>query len=437
MITSKVKFPIGNDVVSQIVMNVRPEILTEINPAAELDLIPYYTENSGITSFIGVPVFYDDTVMGVLCADTTVTDAYDIRTVGFFGHFTKLIAALVESYIEKYDLSQADRTLSAITNFRRILANKELTINEINESIIESASELIEYSTIGSCCFDDATGDWRITAFKQKHDSDYSLLNKVVQLDSTLIGEAILSARTLYIAPFNDNLARVHPDEENITGGFFAAVPLKSLSNVYGAIFIESKLPLSITSNDLATLEALAENAGSSVEQVMMNHFMQTSSMIDIKTGILTPNALFQRIDEELSRSIDFNGNICLCTFRIDKYASFDPKAFTERMERATVHVIGIIKKHLRYYDIFGKVDENTFGIVLIGMDVQAAKLWAERLRSEIAISILEIMSQRFTLTISMGIASSLGVDSIEVLMNNTRKSLEISVKKGNTVTVF
>ncbi|HPO63953.1 MAG TPA: hypothetical protein PK762_12815, partial [Candidatus Kapabacteria bacterium] len=64
--------PIGQDIISQIYIGSSPEILTEINLPSVTDLIPYYDNPTEIGSFIGVPVFYDKSVHGVLCADSEV-----------------------------------------------------------------------------------------------------------------------------------------------------------------------------------------------------------------------------------------------------------------------------------------------------------------------------------------------------------------------------
>ncbi|MER3329320.1 MAG: GAF domain-containing protein, partial [Candidatus Kapaibacterium sp.] len=97
VINRKSKFIAGNDIVSQIARSMKPEILTDINPAAELDLLPYYNSNSGTNSFIGIPVIYDKNVIGVLTADSKHSDAYDAIMVNFLSHFAKLISGLIRS----------------------------------------------------------------------------------------------------------------------------------------------------------------------------------------------------------------------------------------------------------------------------------------------------------------------------------------------------
>ena len=110
---------------------------------------------------------------------------------------------------------------------------------------------------------------------------------------------------------------------------------------------------------------------------------------------------------------------------------------FKDRMDRALYHVVDIIRRHIRPYDIFGKADSTTFGILQIGMSLSKAKIWAERLRQDIASNVIDIDDRRFTVTVSMGLADTEKADSIDMLVANTRKAIDISLEKTNTVTVF
>ena len=98
--------------------------------------------------------------------------------------------------------------------------------------------------------------------------------------------------------------------------------------------------------------------------------------------------------------------------------------------------MLNLAKSQIRIYDIIGNIADNTYAIALFGISLQEARIWAERLRSEIAISVLEIMSQRFTVTISLGLTQVKESDTIDDIINNAGKALSKSLKKTNAVTV-
>jgi len=436
-ITKKLKFPIGNDIVSQIIKNLKPEILTEINPAAELDLIPYYKQSVGTSSFIGVPVFYDSSIIGIICADSDVVDSYDANTVGFLGHFTKLIGSLLHSYIEKHDLKQNSRTLEAINQFRSISANKNATVDDIIESVVEAATGVFEFTNIGICAFDESVNKWTIKSFRTKDESSDNIQGTIINIRSSLVGKSMTTNNTVWVSPVNDDIVRFNQDEIPGAKGYFVSVPLKTFTNNYGALFVEGISPSSMTSYDVNVLETLGEHAGAALEQIQFYKVLQFSSLIDISTGLYNPPALYQRLEEEFLRSKEIKSKFIFCLVQIDKYASFDPEKYQDRAELVLEHITKVMQKHIRSFDIFGRVDSNTLGIVLIGTNLNESKIWAERVRSEIATTEFNIEKKRFNVTVSMGISESTKADNVEDLISNTRKVLVISAGKTNCVSVF
>ncbi|MBI5325645.1 MAG: GAF domain-containing protein [Ignavibacteriae bacterium] len=436
-ITKKLKFPIGNDIVSQIVKNLKPEILTEINPAAELDLIPYYRQAVGTSSFIGVPVFYDGSIIGIICADSDVADSYDANTVGFLGHFTKLIGSLIHSYIEKHDLKQNSRTLQAINKFRSISANRNATVDDIIESVVDAATGVFEFSNMGICSFDESLNKWTIKSYRTKDAEADNIQGTIINIQSSLVGRSMSSNKTVFITPVDESVIRFNPDESRTAKGYFVSVPLKTFTNNYGALFVEGINPSSMTSYDVNVLETLGEHAGAALEQIQFYKVLQFSSLIDISTGLYNPPALYQRLEEEFFRSKEIKSKFTFCLIHFDKYASFDPEKYQDRAELVIEHITKVIHKHIRSFDIFGRVDSTTLGIVLIGSNLNESKIWAEKVRSEIATSEFKIENKRFNVTVSMGISESAKADNVEDLISNTRKVLEISIGKTNCVSVY
>jgi len=435
-ITPKFKLPIRNDIISQIVLNVKPEILTEINPSAETDLIPYYTRPVGILSFVGVPVFYNKTVIGILCADSGIVDAYDAFTVGFLGHFTKLIGTLVNTYTEKYELQQASRTLNAISSFRKFVSLQNSSLDDIYGSIIESAGKIFDYSVLGICGYNQENESWKISAILAKNEQEQDLIGKEIILSQTLVGEAILSSKTVYITPVMEEQIMFHRKELKYSGGFFVAVPFKSLTNTYGALFVIGKSQSNITSYDIKILETLADNAGSFIEHYLFQHMLQHSSMVD-SGGILNQGAFYSRLEEEMIKSLDSGTSLVLCMFKIDLSAAYNPDKYPDRTERIHNHVVGLVKKYLKVYHPVGKADNDTFAIILTGSKSFEAKQWAERLRGDIAKTHIEIMNKRYYVTISAGLCEASKNDSMETLTENVRLVLKMSEDKSNKVTVF
>ncbi|MBX3043314.1 MAG: GAF domain-containing protein [Candidatus Kapabacteria bacterium] len=433
-IKNRLKFQLNSDIISQIITNGKPQILSEINPAAELDLIPYYKTAASTGSLIGVPVFWGDGIVGVLIADSESKNAYDSSTVAFLGHFTKLVGALVKSYTHKYDLLQASKTLEAITAFHNAESNSKDGNDNIAEMITESLKVLFPNAANGNCGYDSEKDIWRIMAYKG---SGKDCNEMEVQLEDTLLGKAIYECKSIHLKTTEQSkLYRVHKDEHKLEGEFLS-VPIKSKTQIYGAIFIETEASDSLTDFDISVVELIGNQAGNSIEKMYLMNALKTSALTDQFTGLLNPVALYKRLNEEVSRAKDMKSDLALCLFRFDKYASLDPGNFPNRFEYTSQVILERVKRYIKDYDLFGSVDETTYGLVFLGRDATSSRMTAERIRADVANTIIEHGGGRFSVTISMGMASPSKDYEIDVLVKDSMNALERATEAGNQVQIL
>ena len=108
------KFELEDDILSKIVRREEPEILTDITPNAEVDVIRYYNGKLGIKSFVGVPLFYGTSLAGVLGLDSKVNDAFGIETIYSLGRFVRVLSIIISLFEEKFSESQAENRLKSL-----------------------------------------------------------------------------------------------------------------------------------------------------------------------------------------------------------------------------------------------------------------------------------------------------------------------------------
>ncbi len=430
------KFVVANDIVSQIYLAAKPEILSEINPNAELDLIPYYTESVNISSFLGVPVFYNDSVVGVLCVDSKHSDVFDNYSVSILGHFTKLLSGVVYSYAQKYDLLQVARTMDAVNLFQNMLVEEKANIEEVYSILANVVKHIFDIKCAGVVGFDESVNNW-IVKDSICNENLKPLHGQIIDLTNSVISSCLTNANTTVISPVTDEIVRINSNEDELIGGVFVSVPLKTKYSTYGALYFESKHMLNISQFDLNILEVVASHAAHTIEKLHVISMLNTNSLLDPNTGILNPPAFYTRLEEEVKRFKDFEIPIVMCLFQLDKYASYSPEEHSERRERIIYHVINIFRKKIKDYDIIARADENVYSVVMVGVSIEDAQLWAQKIRQEIASTMLEIAGQQFSVTVSMGLAAMDKADSLESFLANTRRVLAKSVQKTNTVNIF
>ncbi len=111
---SKRKFDLEDDILSKIVQKGEPELLTDIPPAAEGDVIRYYDSPQGIRSFAGVPLFFNDELVAIIALDSKVGDAFGIETIYALGRFVRLITMLILIFEEKHSDSISQQRLQGL-----------------------------------------------------------------------------------------------------------------------------------------------------------------------------------------------------------------------------------------------------------------------------------------------------------------------------------
>jgi diguanylate cyclase (GGDEF)-like protein len=433
---TKRKYTLGLDIVSQIAKSGRPEILTEIKPSAQTDLIPYYNGPAGTTSFVGVPVFLNHTVIGVLCADSTQDDAYDEITIGSLGHFTKLISGLTQSYTGKYDLLQRSRALEALTQFRSMVNRPGTTMQQIASALVDSSASVVESQTIGVVLFDRQHDQWTIHNIMSALPGVEQLSGSPVNTESSLIAPTIFRGVTNCVPTVAQGVLRFHEQEGPLHNGFFVAVPLKSTTHCYGALFAEGN-SAELSGRDVAILETIGEQTGILLEQIHVQKMLKKSALVDEASGLLNSGAFIQRLEEELVRATETNVPLVSVLVHIDRYSAVESSLNHGDREELFLHVLSVVRKYVRGYDVVGRVDENIIALAVTGTRDTEVQLWAERLRKEVAISVKEIHKKRYTVTVSIGIAKAIVGDNAESLLTNAGRAMELASAKTNNVVVF
>lgn len=429
--TTERKLPMAMDALSQIARDGRPEIITQISASAETELLPYYARSAGTVSFIGVPVYYGGNVVGILCADSLLEDAYSDITVGFFGQFTKLISGLVSAYTSKYDLLQASSTLEAIEELRQSIDGSALSVQNVARALFSVIIQRMDVSRIGLVSFDAARRAWTLTDARSAMDDDYrGNVGQVVNVSDSAVGSCITTASSV-VRTQEHATTRVFRDEPLLEFGQFVAVPLRTAKECFGSLYLEN-LEASLSSQDIALAEALSEYAATYFEQQHQVETLRGAALLDHSTGVLNAQGFEMRIREEFARAVDYNIPLTVCMLHLDP-----SRSTAEQRQHALLHVLRLVKDQLREYDVVARYADEQIALGLIGYKLQEAQNWTETMRREVASTPVEINGKRLSFTTSIGLAQAEPRDTWDDLIAHTNAALEVSMRSGNKVTVF
>ena len=433
-IINDLKIEIGNDIISQIVQNSKPQILSNINPVAELDLIPYYSKPVGIKSFIGIPIFFEDAIVGVLCADSDVSDVYDLTTATFLGNFSKLVSILFGAYSNYYSAQIAKKTLKLVNRFSELASEKDCNSAQICTLILDLITEFYDFSSLGICIYDDKKQAWFVTSYKSINNNvDENFFKTPILPDTSLIGICISKCQTISLSNVPNEYIRVNKYEPILNNGAFFAIPIKSIVDTYGALFIEGQSDI-LSNVEIDILDAVCNSAGEIFEKIQLTSLFNYYVNVESRTGILTAQAFRKRLNEEVLRSNETNQIISLALIALDKYSTLDT---ANKKLKIFDNIITIVNNYLKPYDAIGRVNADVLGIIFFNKDANTTKLILERIRQYIATQLIDIGTEELVITISAGIATIKQDDTFDIFTSNATMALHSAQKRSNCVQVF
>ncbi len=211
---AKRKFDIEDDILSKIVQKGEPELLSDISPAAESDVIRYYDRGQGIRSFVGVPLFYEGSLIAILAIDAKVGDSFGIETIYSLGRFVRVITMIIQIFEEKHSDSISQQRLKGLLNLIGPETNFDTEENLLT-SMQDAMSELVEWDALVFVYFKPV--EQKFEAFRVNNKTSLKYIGQGLQIDlsGTLVGKAILSGLPVKIDDTSaDNYKRFSKSED-------------------------------------------------------------------------------------------------------------------------------------------------------------------------------------------------------------------------------
>ncbi|MGA7160356.1 MAG: sensor domain-containing diguanylate cyclase [Bacteroidota bacterium] len=440
------KLPIGSDIVSQIALSGKPEIMGQIAANAERDIVPYYASLEEIKSFIGVPVFYpsregERLPVAVLAIDSKADDAYGPETVDLLAKFTKMLSAVLKSSTEKYDLLNESGVLKTEMRFRA-KAFGESEIANIGNALAEEVSTLVPWDALVLILFDGAQKQWVVANVRTRHNHRYVVAKQLLDFHSSVAGKAIKNNAVQDIDDLSKTSEPRFLVNESSLGmarvGSFVAIPIASTNKCYGALTLECREKNSYGSKEISSVSQLTSIAGIAFELREANDIIKEFVVVDESTGTTSKKYFLQRLSEEWQRADDDGSDVSLLLFAISSLNDIVARYGRAGSEAAVARIASILRSSVRPYDVIGRFDHAIFAVVLVKTTSNDAYLWAEKLRSAIASTVVSFEQKTFSVTVTVGICGAAeGMDSNECVSNTVQVLEKAKEAGGNIVRVF
>jgi diguanylate cyclase (GGDEF)-like protein len=443
LVMTEKRFGIENDLVSQVAMTGKPQILGRVNPASEKELLRYYQSPSYVKSALGVPVFFMDRAhgilpVGVIVADSKAEDAFGQETLEVLGRFTKLVSALIKSYTDKYDLLLDSELLSSIRRMQdRVRSDPgEQTILA---ALADEAHRLANWDYLTVAMYADDRHGWSLQKVVNRAGIPYVAPDQLVDAQGSIVGSVIASNKVADITDLaQDNRARFHAAEKLDHAGSFLCVPISTMNRCYGALSLESRNVNQFGGNEVETVYRLVEHAASLLEVLYMNNLVKDYVAVDHLTGSLTRRHFLKTLEDEVRRADDFGTELASVSLAIDGMEELHARYGREGCDVILNETVRILRSNLRPYDVLGRLENDRLGVLLINTAASDGYLWAEKMRKLMASHVITVGPRSFSVTLSAGVCGLSEGMGFDALIAGTTQVLGKALEHGgNLVRVY
>jgi diguanylate cyclase (GGDEF)-like protein len=440
------RFPMGHDLTSKVAESGKPELVTDVNPRTELELLPYYDTPESIKSFVGVPVYFSRTMkqhpvehpVAVIAIDSKAGDEFGEETLTLLGQFTKLISALIKSYTDKYDLLLDSELLRSIRRMQERI-RKSFSLPVIVQALSDETSRLLSWDCLSAVLYDERKHAWVARKVTNRSLEGTILPEQAIDFPDSIVGQTIKRNTHALVDDLETSVVpRYAAGEKGERTGSFISVPISSVNRCYGALNVESRDKYNFSRQDIEMLYRLAENAASALEVLYLQEAINEYVIVDPLSGVYTKKHFLQRLEEELQRADDHALELSVLFISLDRTGEIGERFDQEGLDRVLGTLAKAIRASIRPYDIAGRYAGDRFAVVLLNTAASDAYLWAEKMRKSVAGHVIEVDGKSFSVTVSIGVCGTLEGMKKEELLGNTAAVLNKATEAGgNAVRIF
>ena len=429
--TTARRLNLGSDLISRIAYDGKPEVVSDISAASEGDLVVYYDAVEGIKSFVGVPMFFGGDVIAVLAADSKAQDAFGLETVASIGRFTSLINLLLGSYNQKFDLAADARMLGVLDHLQDGIDNN-LDSYGISTVAAKAASEIMDWDYIAVVLHSPERKSWVVVkSLAKAANLPYISEGVTVDMDGSVLKTALEGSGGIILdAPVSPNY-RFHEKEAINSFGQLCAVPLVTRRAYYGMILVEYRENHQYAAQDLAVLRRIATHAASAIENARLHEYTRKHLLLDEETQTSSRTLLLRRLAEEQARISERGDSAVFFLVKLDSPEDLVQKHGNQRVEDVLFRIGSTLREHVKSYDVVGRFDAATFGVLLMYSSPEDAYLRGEKIRKAVASNVVSHGASNFSISISIAGCTLSQSSDTDHILKLAQQALDRAVADG------
>ena len=162
----------------------------------------------------------------------------------------------------------------------------------------------------------------------------------------------------------------------------------------------------------------------------------RTDAVVDPLTGVSNRRAYDERFQIEYSRWKRNHEPLTLAIMDIDHFKKINDTYGHPIGDKVLKVVAGRIQQQVRESDFFGRIGGEEFAFLLVNSDIENSIEKVEALRKSVAECNFRIKKKKFQVTISIGLATFKGKDTIDTIYSRADEALVIAKQTGRNKTL-
>ncbi len=429
------KFDLEDDILSKIVQKSEPELLSDISPAAEADVIRYYNSPQGIRSFVGVPLFYNKSLIAIIAVDSKVSDAFGIETIYSLGRFVRVITMIIAVFEESHADSVSQQRLKGVLNLigpdSKFESEADLIV-----AIQNSVTSLLHWDAFAFVYYNPVDKKFKIIKILNNTSLKYVGENLEIELTGTLVGKSIVTGMPVKIddTAGGDYIRFSKIESVSFDGSFFC-IPIVYDNQNYGVLCFESLRKNAYNNSDIQFIKGALNIFSYVLHSYSTQLLLKSFLAVDIETKALNADAFKERLAADLYKATQLKIPGSIALIKIDDFLEQESLFDGNPLPKVLVTICEIIRQELTQLNLFGRLGERVFGVYFFNSSAKEVFLWAEKLRVKIARKPIAVVSKQTTYTVSIGVASTNNKINPEEVIYNADLALQKALERGgNTV---
>ena len=429
------KFDIEDDILSKIVQKGEPELLSDISTAAEADVIRYYTTPQAIRSFVGVPLFYEKTLIAIIAVDSKMNDAFGIETIYSLGRFVRVITMLITIFEEKHSDTISQQRLKGLLTL--IQPDKHFeSEEEMYSSIQNCAIYLLHWDAFVFIYFHPIQKCFKTKRIINNTSLKYIGENLDIELTGTLVGKSIVTGMPVKIDDTSAGEYKRFSKVESVSfDGSFIAIPVVYDNQNYGVLCFESLKKNAYSNQDVQFLKGAINIFSFIIYSFSTQLLLKSYLALDLETKVLNADTFKERLASDLYKAAQFKIPGAIALIRIDDFLEQESLFDGNPFPKVLTSVSETISQEMTPLNVFGRMSEKVFAVYFFNSTTKDIFLWAEKLRVKIARKPIAVVSKQTTYTVSIGVASANNKTNPDEVIYNADLALQKALERGgNTV---